>query len=234
MKLEDPAVNELMMAEESGGDAGFTLYQSYAKYNGGMLWTVGILFSMFGWMIFNTLFNIWLSVWTADATNVNHEDNYYVGYYVMFGVFYGLFAFFRAMIIAMSSPTMSAVIHESMMSNLLFSSLNEFFDRVPLGRILNRLSKDLNSVDSTITVLFGNFIVFFFFLICNVLVILYCTSIWILIPISLFIISIYMLKGFYMKPNRELVRLEGITKSPVISCFSEILNGVATIRAYGV
>lgn len=36
-----------------------------------------------------------------------------------------------------------------------------------------------------------------------------------------------------MKPNKELVRLEGITKSPVISCFTEILNGVATIRAYG-
>lgn len=28
--------------------------------------------------------------------------------------------------------------------------------------------------------------------------------------------------------------MEGITKSPIISCFSEILNGVATIRAYGV
>lgn len=26
----------------------------------------------------------------------------------------------------------------------------------------------------------------------------------------------------------------GITKSPIISCFTEILNGVATIRAYGV
>ena len=71
-------------------------------------------------------------------------------------------------------------------------------------------------------------------MLCNILVILYCTSIWIAIPITIFLISIYMLKNYYMKPNRELVRLEGITKSPVISCFSEILNGVATIRAYGV
>ena len=71
-------------------------------------------------------------------------------------------------------------------------------------------------------------------MLCNILVILYCTSIWIAIPITIFLLSIYMLKNYYMKPNRELVRLEGITKSPVISCFSEILNGVATIRAYGV
>lgn len=114
-----------MMSEESGGDAGFSLYHSYAKYNGGMLWTIGIFFSMFGWMIFNTLFNIWLSVWTgADTEDPDYEDSYYIGIYIMFGVFYGLFAFFRAMIIAMSSPKMSAVIHESMLSNLLFSSLN--------------------------------------------------------------------------------------------------------------
>lgn len=152
----------------------------------------------------------------------------------MFGFFYGLFAFFRALIMAISSPKMSSVIHESMITNLLFSSLNEFFDRVPLGRILNRLSKDLNSVDSTVPYLFANYLVFFFFMLCNILVILYCTSVWIMVPISLFLISIYMLKNYYMKPNRELVRLEGITKSPVISCFSEILNGVATIRAYGV
>ena len=69
VKLEDPAVNELMMAEESGGDAGFTLYNSFAQYNGGMIWVCGIFFSMFGWMIFNTVFNIWLSVWTADPDN---------------------------------------------------------------------------------------------------------------------------------------------------------------------
>ena len=122
-KFEDPAINELMMAEETGGDAGFTLYNSYARYNGGGLFVLGIFFSMFGWMIFNTAFNIWLSVWTADQVG-EHSDNYYVGYYVMFGVFYGLFAFFRAFIMALSSPKMSAVIHESMMTNLLFSPLN--------------------------------------------------------------------------------------------------------------
>jgi ABC-type multidrug transport system fused ATPase/permease subunit len=62
-----------------------------------------------------------------------------------------------------------------MISNLLFSPLNEFFDRVPLGRILNRLSKDLNSVDTKILNTFTNFLVFMFFLICNIVVMIYCT-----------------------------------------------------------
>lgn len=198
-----------------------------------MLWTVAILFSMFGWLIFNTTFNIWLSVWTGDTTG-KHDNSYYVGYYAMFGVFYGVFAFFRALVLAISTPKMAEVIHESMISNLLFSPLNEFFDRVPMGRILNRLSKDLNSVDTTLVALFANFLVFMFLLLGNVVVLLYCTSVWILFPILAFMIGITILKGYYMKPNQELVRLSGISKSPIVSCFSEILNGVATIRAYGV
>jgi ATP-binding cassette subfamily C (CFTR/MRP) protein 1 len=119
----------------------------------------------------------------------------------MFGVIYGVFAFFRALTLAISVPRMSETIHESMLSNLLFSSLNEFFDRVPLGRILNRLSKDLNVVDTNLPVLFGNFMVFLFFLLGNIVVILYCTSIWIVVPIMAFIFSVLALKNYYMKPS---------------------------------
>lgn len=115
---------------------------------------------------------------------------------------YGVFAFFRAMVLAISTPKMSSIIHESMVSNLLFSPLNEFFDRVPLGRILNRLSKDINSVDSNLPNVFANFLVFLFFLICNIVVILYCTSIWIIFPITAFLIGIILLKNYYMKPNK--------------------------------
>lgn len=138
----------------------------------------------------------------------------------MFGVLYGVFAFFRALTMAISSPKMSDYIHEAMMTNLLFSPLNEFFDRVPMGRILNRLSKDLNSVDANLPNLFSNFLVFLFFLLGNIVVIIYCTSFWISFPIAAFLIGIVLLKNYYMKPNRDLVRLEGITKSPIISCFS--------------
>ena len=121
-----------------------------------------------------------------------------------------------------------------MLTNLLFSPLNEFFDRVPLGRILNRLSKDLNVIDANLVVYFSNFLVFGFFAIGNTITILYASTIWVLIPILIYAIAVYALKNYYMKPNRELVRLDGITKSPIISCFSEILSGVATIRSYGV
>lgn len=182
------------------------------------------------WMFFNALSNVWITFWTENDT---HSDNYYLNYYILFGVLYGTMAFIRAVLVAYSSPKMSTTIHESMISNLLFASLNEFFDRVPLGRIFNRLSKDLNSVDVNITSLFSNSLVFIFFLLTNMLIILYVAPIYVFLPvIVLYLVGCFFLKRFYSKSSKELTRLEGISKSPIVSCFSEILSGVTTIRSY--
>lgn len=61
MKIEDTAINQLMMAEDTGGEAGWNLYQSYARYNGGAIFVIVMTVCMFGWTIANTFFNIWLT-----------------------------------------------------------------------------------------------------------------------------------------------------------------------------
>jgi hypothetical protein len=40
------------------------------------------------------------------------RDGYYITFYAIFGVIYGIFAFLRALILAISSPRMSLIIHE--------------------------------------------------------------------------------------------------------------------------
>ncbi len=60
----------------------------------------------------------------------------------------------------------------------------------------------------------------------------YSTSFYVMIPIGVFLISSYFLQRYIMIANREVYRLEGITKSPVLSYFTESLNGLPTIRSY--
>lgn len=155
--------------------------------------------------------------------------------YAAIALVYSTLAFIRALALAYSYPKMSLFIHESMISNLLFSSLNEFFDRVPLGRIFNRLSKDLNSVDASLPNFFTSTIVFVFFLASSLVVVFVIAPIYVFLPaIFVYLVLCHFLRGFVVKPLRQLTRMEGVTKSPIVSCFTEILSGVCTIRSYNV
>lgn len=61
---------------------------------------------------------------------------------------------------------------------------------------------------------------------------IYSSTIFILLPAIVFFYSIYRLQRFYMKANRELYRLESISKSPILSLFSETVLGLTLIRAF--
>jgi ABC-type multidrug transport system fused ATPase/permease subunit len=43
----------------------------------------------------------------------------------------------------------STTIHDNMLANILYAPMS-FFDTTPLGRILNRFSRDMYTIDETI------------------------------------------------------------------------------------
>lgn len=49
----------------------------------------------------------------------------------------------RAYILILSGVKQGRIIHKKTIKALLYASLTKFYNRVPMGRILNRLSKDL-------------------------------------------------------------------------------------------
>jgi ATP-binding cassette subfamily C (CFTR/MRP) protein 1 len=61
----------------------------------------------------------------------------------MFSLGLLLFMVSRISILFYYALKTAKTVHEKMTGSLLFASLNEFFERIPLGRILNRLTKDL-------------------------------------------------------------------------------------------
>jgi ATP-binding cassette subfamily C (CFTR/MRP) protein 1 len=101
-----------------------------------------------------------------------------------------------------------------------------------MGRILNRLSKDQAYVDSGVVygtnwTLAQSFSLF--------MVICFCiyTVPFILLSLPITVYASFKVQQFYLGTSRELIRLESISKSPIIQHFSETLNGISTIRAFG-
>lgn len=53
----------------------------------------------------------------------------------------------RAYVLVIGGIKCGRTVHKKIIKSLLYASLNRFYNRVPQGRIINRLSKDMREVD---------------------------------------------------------------------------------------
>lgn len=101
-----------------------------------------------------------------------------------------------------------------------------------MGRVLNRFSSDLYSVDDSLPFILNILLATLFNLLGMLVVISYGLP-WVLVPMLPLALFYYRTQDFYRHTSRELKRLCSISLSPVYSHFSETLTGLGTIRASG-
>ena len=107
-----------------------------------------------------------------------------------------------------------------------------FFETTPLGRIMNRFAKDIDTIDNTVADSLRMFLMTF----ANILgafVLIAIIIPWFLIAVGVVLVVYYALALYYRASARELKRLDAILRSSLYAHFSESLAGLATIRAYG-
>lgn len=120
-------------------------------------------------------------------------------------------------------------------NNLLIRTLRlpmAFFDTTPLGRIVNRFSRDVDVVDNLLPQVLRAWLIFVFNAIAILIVISIQTPIFIAVIVPLAILY-YFIQRFYVATSRQLKRIESVTRSPIYSHFGETITGQSTIRAYG-
>ncbi|KAI9354106.1 P-loop containing nucleoside triphosphate hydrolase protein [Zopfochytrium polystomum] len=161
----------------------------------------------------------------------NHGTLYYVGIYGLIGLVQVINRALTNTVVTYAALRASRIIHERLLKSVLGAPLR-FFETTPLGRILNRFTKDLSSVDGEVIMQMLNFAWMASRAATIVLVISFFSPLFVLalVPIGLVYRGITQL---YLMSSRELKRLESVSVSPVISNFSETLHGASTVRAYG-
>ncbi|KAF9920355.1 hypothetical protein FBU30_009841 [Linnemannia zychae] len=165
---------------------------------------------------------------TPDSVNIE----FYLGVYVLLSftatVVYGLATFF---IMVIPSIGASRVLHEKLLRKVARAKIR-FFDTTPMGRIVNRFSADIASIDDNVGRCFHSFLLTALSVIGIVVVI--STSMPSFILAAVFIVAIYMVIAMlYVPVSRDLKRLNSNSRSPILNHFSETFNGLITIRAYG-
>ncbi|XP_046853046.1 multidrug resistance-associated protein 1-like isoform X2 [Xenia sp. Carnegie-2017] len=173
---------------------------------------------------------VWLAHWSSSNVTESSQQNYYIGVYAALGISRGIFILLVTMTLAKSCVKGSRFLHHNLLVNVLRLPLS-FFESTPLGRIVNRFSKDIDVIDAQIPLNLWWFfetstsVLGVIFLIC------YSTPLFMTVLLPLVVLYVFI-QRFYVTTSRQLQRLESISRSPVYSHFFETLNGVSTIRAF--
>ncbi|XP_017922900.2 multidrug resistance-associated protein 1 isoform X3 [Manacus vitellinus] len=176
--------------------------------------------------------NYWLSLWTDDPV-INGTQQYTdvrLGVYGALGISQGIAVFGYSMVVSIGGIFASRHLHHNLLHNVLRSPMS-FFERTPSGNLVNRFSKEIDTIDSTIPPIIKMFMGSMFNVIGACIVILLATPIAAVIipPLGL---AYLFVQRFYVATSRQLKRLESVSRSPVYSHFNETLLGVSIIRAF--
>ncbi|GMS81781.1 hypothetical protein PENTCL1PPCAC_3956, partial [Pristionchus entomophagus] len=184
---------------------------------------------------FQMLRSFWLSAWSNENDPAypgeKMDQGARQGIYIALGLIESIGFMFSLAFLLYAGLNASKRLHAPLIRNLLRSPVL-FFDTTPLGRILNRCSKDIETIDSQLPLNTLYFIMCIYSIITTLLVIVISTPLFIVVIIPLAVIYVLFLT-FYVPTARQLKRLESVNRSPVFSHFGESIQGAASIRAYG-
>ena len=157
--------------------------------------------------------------------------NIFLGVYGACGLAQALGAVLASIMLYTASVRGGRGLHQKMLHSVIHAPMT-FFDTTPQGRILNRFSKDVDVLDTTMPNILRGWMTRMLTVVSTFLVIMVATPLAI-IPIFVVMCGYYFVLKVYVSVSRQLKRVESTTRSPIYSHFGETISGAATIRAYG-
>ena len=103
--------------------------------------------------------------------------------------------FFLAVGIALGSIIASRKLHEGLLENILHCAM-AFFDTTPIGRIVNRFSKDVDILDASLPMYMQNWLMTFAPVISTIIVIIYTTPVFVAVVVPLAILFVILQVSF--------------------------------------
>nr|XP_039260100.1 multidrug resistance-associated protein 4-like isoform X1 [Styela clava] len=173
---------------------------------------------------------------TTSYTSVNNtntfDSRYYMKIYAVLSAMVFSIVFLRANLHFYICVTSGIHMHKKMFEAILRAPIR-FFDTNPAGRILNRFSKDMGQIDELLPITFIDFL-WILGVIVSVVILTSVVNYFVIIVIIPLVIYFLWLRSYYLRTSRDIKRLEGTCRSPVFSLLSSTLQGLLTVRAFGV
>ncbi|KIM25383.1 hypothetical protein M408DRAFT_210000 [Serendipita vermifera MAFF 305830] len=179
-------------------------------------------------------FHVNPSIYGVDSTSLPSASKhplYYVAIYGAIG-FGGVVITTLYTIVQYSGAVRaSRLLFTRLLSSLVHATMR-WHDVTPTGRILNRLSRDMEVLDSSLS---GSLRAVMFRLatfFASIVTVAYVFPLF-LIPASIISYLYARISKGYISAGRDMRRMQSTTRSPIFAGFAETLEGIVTVRAFG-
>ena len=170
-----------------------------------------------------------VSWWTSNK--FGYANGTYIGVYAALGASQAFLLFFFALSLSVIGTNASKRMLQRAITQALRAPMS-FFDTTPLGRITNRFSRDVDTMDNNLTDAMRMYFLTLA-MICSVFALIIAYFHYFAIALGPLFILFLFSAGYYRASAREMKRYESVLRSVVFAKFSEGLSGTACIRAYG-
>ncbi|XP_050282704.1 putative ABC transporter C family member 15 isoform X1 [Quercus robur] len=218
--------------EREKGSIGKEVYWSYLTVVKGGALVPFILLAQSSFQILQVASNYWMA-WASPPTSETEPKvamDFILLVYVVLAVGSSLCVLARAVLVAKAGLWTAEKLFTNMLHSI-FRAPMAFFDSTPFGRILNRASTDQSVLDLELANKLG-WCAFSIIQLLGTIAVMSQVA-WevfvIFIPVTAICI---WYQQYYIPTARELARLAGIERAPILHHFAESLSGAATIRAF--
>jgi ATP-binding cassette subfamily C (CFTR/MRP) protein 1 len=222
---------QLVMAEETSMSnyVGVGIYWVYIKSGGLTKFVFMCLFLALS-CVATFIPGLWIGYWSV--LYIGYDNAFYAGILAIIVAAEIVFYFLGSVIGMAHGRVASAKIHSEYLDRL-GHALISFYDRTPIGRIMNRLAKDMDDIDSMMSFQLQQYARNTSQVLAVIALIGYASP-WLLLAFFPLVVLFWLYLRFYRRTSVRLQRIEAVTLSPIFQHFAETLPGLSVIRAFGV
>lgn len=254
-KLTGPLMmdqSDQSILDEEGCERGHLAWRVYTTYCSAVGYGLVpiILLSVILMQITRNTTDLWMAYWVTHIPT-NTSQNYFLEtyfyydwpsasmdsktkfYLTIYGYIAGIntmFTLLRAFLFAYGGIRAAVTLHQNLL-NIIIRAKVVFFDVSPIGRILNRFSSDIYTIDDSLPFIVNILLAQFFGVLGSLGMTVYGLP-WLCLVLIPLIPVYHWLQNHYRLTSRELKRLSSLTLSPLYNHFNETLQGIVTIRAF--
>jgi len=220
--------NQLIKTEEREiGDTGLKPYILYLRQNKGFLNASLCAISYIVLLAGQISQNSWMA---ANVQNPSVNTLKLILVYIVIGGCMMFFLLSRCLFIVVLGVQTSRSLFSQLLDSLFHAPVS-FYDSTPLGRVLSRVSSDLSIIDLDVPFTFMFSVSASLNAYSNLGVLVFVTWQILFIAVPMIVLAT-RLQRYYLASAKELMRINGTTKSTLANHLGEAISGATTIRAF--